>query len=312
MSFANFKNKRKNIATLADKMDSGSSFKKDERFYYPELEKDGSGEAVIRFLDVPMVDVEKFGEDTATPLVKTYSHGFQDKGGWYIENCPTTIGNDCPVCKANGDLVADAGGDYNAIPKNDPVKITVSARKRKMQFASNILVVSDPKNPENEGKVFLFRFGKIIYDMIMRAAKPKFADEVAVDAFDMEAGANFKLRIEKKDKQTNYDSSKFDGASPIAPTDDAIEKIWEQAYSLQEIISPENYKEYVKLEERLNSVIRKDKTNVPSAAAMDYDNDVPDMKPTQDTPTPDAATTTGEGGGENPLDYFASLASKAE
>lgn len=211
---------------------------KDDRLYYPDRDKAGNGYAVIRFLGSK--------DPSSLPYVRVFSHGFKDVGGWFIENCPTTIDKPCPVCEANSKL-------WNSgVPANKKV---ASDRKRNKQFITNIYVVKDPANPDNEGKVFLYKFGKTILDMITAAGSPQFEDEEPVDAFDLWGGANFKLKIVKKAGQTNYDRSEFDSPAPIADSDEAIEAIWSQQYDLGEFVAPEQFKEYDELQERFARVI---------------------------------------------------------
>jgi len=210
---------------------------KDERFYYPERDKSGNGYAVIRFLGSK--------DPSSLPYVRVFSHGFKDVGGWLIDNCPTTIDKPCPICEANSKL-------WNSgVPAN---KSVASARKRNKQFITNILVVKDTVNPDNEGKVFLYKFGKTILDMITAAGSPQFEDEEPIDAFDLWGGANFKLKIVKKAGQTNYDRSEFDSPSPVADSDEGIEKVWSAQYDLNEFVAPEQFKSYEELQERFARV----------------------------------------------------------
>lgn len=253
-SFSALKKKKASFEELADKLEKSNSnknFKNDPRFYYPERDKAGNGFAIIRFLPAPS------GEDLA--WVKRYSHAWMDRGGWYIEECPTTIEKECPVCKMNSDLVADHDGWDNS---PEDVKKLVRKRKRQLQYTANIYVVQDSKNTENEGKVFLFKFGSRIFDKIMGAVKPKFEDETAIDPFDFWEGANFKLKIIRKDEQVNYDESSFEEISKLLPTDQEIEKVWNKEYSLIAFINEDQYKSEEKLSQRLSKVIGKSLTSV--------------------------------------------------
>lgn len=261
-SFNAMKKKNQSFEELADKLEktnSNSNFKQDERFYYPELDKAKNGYAIIRFLPAP--------SEEELPWVKRYQHGFKGPGGWYIEECPTTVDNDCPLCKINSELVAEHG-KWEETP--EAVKTVIRKRKRKMGYVSNIYVVQDSKNPENEGKVFLFRYGKKIYDKIMDAVKPKFEDETPIDPFDLWKGADFKLKIRKVDGQVNYDSSTFEKVSQLLPSDKKLEEVWKKEYSLNAFVAPEIYKPIEKLEERLEKVmgtIAKSK-NTETAASL--------------------------------------------
>ncbi len=226
----------------AEKMGSSSS-EKDSRIFTVERDSSGLGIAIIRFLSQPA------GEDS--PFIKIYSHGFKEGGKWLIENCPTTLGHDCEICNRNSALW-NSGIDAN--------KKIASARKRKLNFYSNILVVKNPANPELEGSVLLFRYGKKIFDKIMSAMKPEFSDENPVDPFDMWNGADFKIKVKTVKESNgnsypNYDDSVFMSPRPISEDDEEIEKIWRQCHSLQDIISPDKFKSPEELTKRLNYVL---------------------------------------------------------
>jgi len=214
----------------------------DDRFWNLERDKTGNAEAVIRFLPPTQ------GEDS--PCVQYHSHSFQGPGGWYIENCPTTIGRKCPLCVANNKLWADGTEESQAI---------VRSRKRKLHYVSNILVVEDTNNPANNGKVFLFRYGKKIYEKIINKMSPKSSRETPINAFHPIEGANFILRIKTvgtgKDKFPNYEDSTFESPSPIASSKPEIEQIWSKQYKLSEFVDASKFKEYDVLEERLNTVL---------------------------------------------------------
>ena len=211
----------------------------DDRLWKPELDKSGNGYAVLRFL--PAVE----GEDM--PWQRVWNHAFQGPGGqWYIENSLTTLNKKDPVSEENTRL-------WNTGIEAD--KEIARKRKRKLSYYSNIFVVSDPKHPENEGKVFLFKFGKKIFDKITEAMKPEFEDEKPINPFDFWEGANFKLKIRKVDGYWNYDKSEFDSPSAIKDNDDAIEQIWEKQYALKPFLAPENFKSYDELKAKLDKVL---------------------------------------------------------
>ena len=229
----------------------------DERLWKPELDKTGNGYAVIRFL--PAVD----GEDM--PWTKIWNHAFQGPTGqWYIENSLTTIGQKDPVSEMNTAY-------WNSGLESD--KEIARRQKRKLQYYSNIYVVSDSKHPENEGKVFLFRYGKKIFDKIMEAMQPAFDDEVAVNPFDFWEGANFKLKIRKVDGYWNYDKSEFESSSALFDKDDLIEEVWKKQYSLKEFNAPTNFKSYDELKTRLSLVLA-GTTTVGSAVTFMEDEPV--------------------------------------
>jgi hypothetical protein len=243
MSFANLK-KQSSLGSLTqklvkevEKMNSNSSGG-DDRLWKPEMDKTGNGYAVIRFLPAPD------GEDL--PWVKMYSHGFQGPGGWYIENSLTTIGQKDPVSEYNRTL-------WNS--GNDKDKEIVRKQKRKLSYYANIYVVKDPANPANDGNVFLFKFGKKIFDKIMAAMQPEFEDETPINPFDFWQGANFKLKIRKVDGYWNYDKSEFDSPSALLDDDDALEALWKTQYSLAAMTAPDQFKTYEQLQTRLDYVL---------------------------------------------------------
>ena len=212
---------------------------KDDRLWKPELDKSGNGYAVIRFL--PAVE----GEDM--PWAKVYNHAFQGPTGqWYIENSLTTLNQKDPVSEHNTAL-------WNTGLESD--KEIARKQKRKLQYFSNIYVVSDTKHPENEGKVFLFRYGKKIFDKLTAAMSPEFEDEKAINPFDFWEGANFKLKIRKVDGYWNYDKSEFEDTSKLFEDDNEADKVWKAQHSLAEYTAPTNFKSYDELKTRLDAVL---------------------------------------------------------
>jgi len=245
MSFSDLK-KKSSLGSLTSKLvqevekmnaSGGSS---DERLWKPEVDKAGNGFAIIRFLSAPQ------GEDL--PWAKVYTHAFQGPGGWFIDNCLTTINQNCPVCEANREL-------WNTGSKAN--QEIVRDRKRKLSYYSNIYVVQDKAHPENEGKVFLYKYGKKIFDKVMAAMKPEFDDETPINPFDFWAGANFKVKITKKDGYWNYDKSEFGAAEPLFDDDGAMEAVWKKTYSLAEFTDAEKMKTYEQLDARLKAVLGK-------------------------------------------------------
>ena len=243
MSFSNLK-KQSSLGSLTaklvqqvEKMNKGSNGA-DERLWKPEVDKAGNGYAVIRFL--PAVD----GEDM--PWVKLYTHAFQGSGGWYIENSLTTLGSKDPVSEYNSQL-------WNSGIDSD--KEVARKQKRKLSYYSNIYVVKDPANPDNEGKVFLFRYGKKIFDKLTASMQPEFEDEEAINPFDFWQGANFKLKIKKVAGFWNYDSSEFAAPTALLDDDEALEALWKKEYSLAELVSADQFKSYDDLKKRLNYVL---------------------------------------------------------
>ena len=180
------------------------------------------------------------------PWAKLYTHAFQASGGWYIENSLTTLGQKDPVSEHNSQL-------WNSGVDSD--KEVARKQKRKLSYYSNVYVVKDPSNPSNEGKVFLFRFGKKIFDKLTAAMQPEFEDETPINPFDFWAGANFKIKIKKVAGYWNYDSSEFAAPAPLLDDDDAMEAIWKKEYSLAELVAPDQFKTYEDLKKRLDYVL---------------------------------------------------------
>ena len=241
MSFASLKKKSGSFDKLTkqiEKMSKPQGAGPDERLWKPGVDKSGNGYAVVRFLPEPD------GEDL--PWAQVWSHAFQGAGGWYIENSLTTLGQKDPVGELNRTL-------WNSGLDQD--KETARKQKRKLSYYSNIYVVKDPKHPENEGKVFLYKYGKKIHDKILAAMQPEFQDETPVNVFDLWEGANFKLKIKKVAGYWNYDSSEFDSVSALSADDDELEAVWKKEYSLEAFTSKDQFKTYEELEKRLNLVL---------------------------------------------------------
>ena len=265
----------------------------DERLWKPELDKSGTGQAVIRFLPA------KDGEEL--PWVKVWKHAFQGPTGkWFIENSLTTLNQKDPVSEHNSEL-------WNTGLESD--KEIARKQKRKLEYYSNIYVVSDPKHPENNGKVFLFRYGKKIFDKIMAAMQPEFEDETPINPFDFWEGANFKLKIRKVDGFWNYDKSEFDGVSALSDDDDALDAIWQKQYPLADFHAPSNFKSYDELKRRLDDVLSG--TITASAAAM-VDEDVVETPTFKEESAPSIASTPrpSEDDEDDTMSYFQKLANE--
>jgi len=261
-SFANLKRNRSSLDKLTKAIETttnptqDSNSNEDTRFWKPEVDKAGNGMAVIRFLPAPAVD----GDD-ALPWVRVFSHGFQGPGGWYIENSLTTLNQKDPVSEYNSTLW-NSGIEAN--------KEIARKQKRRLHYISNILVVSDPAHPENEGQVRLFKFGKKIFDKITEAMNPEFADEVPVNPFDLWDGANFKLKIRNVEGYRNYDKSEFADKEPVmGGDDDKLENLWKQEYSLKEFLEEKNFKSYDVLKARLDKVLGFEGEVTPRTTAED-------------------------------------------
>jgi hypothetical protein len=288
-SFANLKRNRSSLDKLTKAIEastqsnSEAGSKDDTRFWQPQVDKAGNGMAIVRFLPAPSVD-----GDEALPWVRVFSHGFQGPGGWFIDNCLTTLNEKCPVCEHNNTLW-NSGIEAN--------KDIARKQKRKLSYVANILVVSDPSNPENEGQVKLFKFGKKIFDKITEAMNPEFADETPVNPFDMWEGANFKLKIRNVEGYRNYDKSEFaDKSALFDGDDDKLEELWKSEFSLKEFTEKRNFKSFEQLKTRLDKVLGFEGTPVPKTKAESTvieGDDVPSFSNSED---------------DEDLDYFKSLA----
>jgi hypothetical protein len=268
----------------------------DDRFWKPTRDKAGNGYAVVRFLPA------KDGEDL--PWVRYWDHGFKGPTGlWYIENSLTSIGQQDPVSEHNS-VLWNSGRDED--------KATARDRKRRLHYVSNVLIVSDPSNPENEGKVFLYKFGKKIFDKIMDVMQPQFADENPVNPYDFWEGADFKIKIRKVEGWVNYDKSEFSSPSSLYDGDESrLTEVYDKLYSLQDFLEPSNYKTYDELSMKLNKVLGIDAGHAPVAA--------PVMNETA-APTQGMSTASAEAMGTTPVDssdeddtlsYFAKLAKES-
>jgi hypothetical protein len=274
-------------ATTQSTTESGS--REDTRLWQPTVDKAGNGMAIIRFLPAPAVD----GED-ALPWVRVFSHGFQGPGGWYIENSLTTLNQKDPVSEYNSTLW-NSGIEAN--------KEIARKQKRRLNYVANVYVVSDPSNPENEGQIRIYKFGKKIFDKITEAMNPEFADETPVNPFDMWEGANFKLKIRNVEGYRNYDKSEFADKSALLDGDDAkLETLWKQEHSLKEFLDPKHFKPYEVLKARLDKVLGFEGEVAPRTKAEDVvvenfnDSALNEI---------DAKIASG---GDDDLDYFKSLA----
>ena len=277
--------------------------KGDDRFWKPEVDKAGNGYAVIRFLPAPQ------GEDM--PFVRMWDHGFQGPGGWYIENSLTTLGSDDPVSEHNSKL-------WNS--GHDEDKEIARKQKRRLNYIANIYVVKDAANPSREGQVYLYKFGKKIFDKLNDAMNPQFQDEDPINPFDFWEGADFKLKIRQVEGYRNYDKSEFDsvsvlsGADGVALADDTLEETWSKQHSLSDIVDPKNFKSYDELKAKLYKVLGLDGgAHAPKVTAED-DNAGMGFSPNfkeRSAPEPVAApspTLDSDSGDDESLDFFKSLA----
>ena len=274
----------------------------DDRLWKPEMDKTGNGYAVIRFLPAPD------GEEL--PWAKMYSHAFQGPGGWYIENSLTTLGQKDPVSEHNREL-------WNSGLDSD--KETVRKQKRKLSYYANIYVVQDKANPDNEGKVFLYKFGKKIFDKIMEAMQPEYEDETAINPFDFWQGANFKLKLKKVAGYWNYDSSEFAASGVLLDDDDALEAVWKKQYSLTSLTAADQFKSYEDLDKRLKMVLGakpptrrydedlEDESEGRGSFSPNFESSKPPA-PAANFNSPDITPTKSNSDEDDALSYFQKLA----
>lgn len=308
MSFKDLKKKNMtaHLEQELEKINKGSESYKDDRFWKPELDQAKNGYAVIRFL--PPVE----GEDI--PWVRVFNHGFQGPGGWFIENCPTTVGLKCPICEANG-LLWNSGSEKD--------KEIARKRKRKLSYISNILVLSDPKNPDNQMKVFLFKYGKKIFDKIMEKLQPEdsqFEKSDPINVFDFWKGANFKLRVRDVAGYVNYDKSEFESPSELFEGKDAfLEELWNKQYALKEFIAPDQFKSYDELKRKFDSVSSSKEVLIPTAEdaeeseSKEYSDFASKMKSKSSAPIKEKKSKSDDSVEEEDASaYFARLAEENE
>jgi hypothetical protein len=276
-----FENLTKAVESINKNSESNSGSKGDDRFWSPEVDKAGNGMAVIRFLPAPAVD----GDD-GLPWVRLFDHGFQGPGGWYIENSLTTLNQKDPVSEYNS-ILWNSGIEAN--------KEIARKQKRRLHYIANVYIVSDPKNPQNEGTIRLYKFGKKIFDKITEAMNPEFEDEKAINPFDFWEGANFKIKIRQVEGYRNYDKSEFDSPSALLDGDDAkLEALWKKQHSLKDFLDPKHFKSYDTLKAKLDKV-------------LGLDGAAPVSKVKAENITP-AMTTLSPDLDDEELDYFKSLA----
>lgn len=290
-SFANLKRNRSSFDKLSKAIEAttqtSENSKDDNRLWQPSVDKAGNGMAIVRFLPAPAVD----GDD-ALPWVRVFHHGFQGPGGWLIDNCLTTVNEKCPVCEHNSTLW-NSGIEAN--------KDIARKQKRKLSYLANIYIVSDPSNPENEGQIRLFKFGKKIFDKITEAMNPEFADETPINPFDLWEGANFKLKIRNVEGYRNYDKSEFaDKSALLGGDDDKLEELWKSEYSLKEFTDKKHFKPYEQLKGRLDKVLGFEGTPALKSKAAESTALVDD----------DVSTFDTSGIVDDDLNYFRELAEK--
>jgi len=271
----------------------------DDTLWKPELDKTGNGYAVVRFLPTP--------EGEEMPWVSYFDHGFQGPGGWYIEKSLTTLSKQDPVSEYNTELW-NTGIEAN--------KDIARKQKRRLHYVSNVYVVSDPKNPANEGKVFKYRFGKKIFEALKEAISPAFEDEKAINPFDLRGeGANFKIKIRKVDGYWNYDKSEFSDTAPLFDDENKLSGIYTQLHSLSGIIAPSEFKTYEELKEKLQRVLGSAGTTSTAESIAEDLDEVPWSNVNTDTvaaePVISSAESTPQVEEDDAMDYFKNLANES-
>ena len=280
------RNRQSQLASLTQELEKTQQTTnyEDNRIWKVTRDKSGTGAAIIRFLPP--------SEDEVTPWVRIFSHGFQGQGGWYIENSLTTVNEKDPVSELNTSLWNNG---------TESGKDQARKQKRRLNYYSNIYVVDDPANPDNNGKVFLFKYGKKIHEKITDAMSPEFADEKAVNPFDLWEGCNFRLKIRMLDGWPNYDRSEFDKPTALFEDDAKLEEVWNSQYKLQELIAPDQFKSYDELKSKMDRILG---LNGSSARIIDDEEDTPFYPQETGSETAEAS--------EDTLSYFDSLTKQSQ
>ena len=305
MSFANLKRNRNSIDKLvaaAEATSGGGDNKnnfKDERMWKPTIDKMGNGYAVVRFLPA--------AEGTDLPWVRYWDHGFKGPTGkWYIEKSLTSVGQEDPVGKLNSKLWNMSDDDKS------PTRKQARDQKRRLHHVANVLIVSDPANPQNEGKVFMYQFGKKIFDKIMDAMQPQYADETPMNPFDFWEGANFKIKIRKVEGWVNYDKSEFDSPTELSSDDTHLEGLYNSMHPISEFTDEKFYKSYADLEKKLNDVLGQEPTmSIQDSVSLGQESPAPVMRETPPQSIDEKVSTdtdTSSDDQEDTMSYFAKLA----
>ena len=296
MSFQNLKRNKDLISKLvneAEKVGGGGDNKNkygDDRVWKPTVDKVGNGYAEFRFLPAPE------GEDL--PWVRYWDHGFKGPTGqWYIEKSLTSIGQQDPVGELNSTL-------WNS--GHDEDKETARRQKRRLHYVSNIYIVSDPGNPDNNGKVFLYQYGKKIFDKIMDVMQPSFQDETPMNPFDFWEGGNFKLKIRQVEGYRNYDKSEFASASVLYEDESKLETIYNMMHPIGEWADPANYKSYDELKKKLDTVLAR--TSSPTIAQQSQLGEETAAAPMKEIQPVTAAEMPASNEDDDTLSYFAKIA----
>ncbi len=297
MDLSQLKSRRYDINKLVEAAQEASGGKqensnRDENLWKPTVDKAGNGYAVVRFLP----------SDQEVPWVRYWDHGFKGPTGkWYIERSLTSIGQQDPLGEHNAKL-------WNS--GNEEDRETVRKQKRRLHYVVNIMVLSDPSAPQNEGKVFKYQFGKKIFDKIQDLMQPQFPGEVPVDPFDLWEGADFQLKIRQVEGYRNYDRSEFKAPSPLLGGDEVqLQATMNQLHKIDSYIDPAEYKSYDQLQTKLLEVLGETAPRtVKQEVAMDTVDDVPFAASSTPAPAPATAEVAGDEGDDDAMSYFQKLA----
>lgn len=261
---------------LQEKFGSGNKSFDDPNAWSYEMDKDGTAYAVIRFLPASPADIEyeqnrnpDISEEDVLPIQRRFEHGFREKRGFFTV-CPTTWGEDCPVCNYNSDEIAKTRMEFSQLPDHHPVKVAVRKRARKTQYYANVLIIKDKQNPQNEGQVKVFKFGKMVYNHIASKLNPKFDDEEPVDVTDFMEGCNFVLKVYKDDQgRAKYDKCFFEDVAPLSEDVEYLEEIWKQEHPLHVYVDDSVKLPTEKIEQMLERAVGKKSNTTPTKTAED-------------------------------------------
>jgi len=241
-TFNDYKKKRKNVGDLISKIKDANEKKKkdytDDRIFKYTKDKTGNAFAVLRFLP---------SKNDLPPIISTFQHSFQHRGRWFINECPTTIKQKCPVCESNNQFWGE--------DSTEQLKNIGRQRSRKKFYYSNVYVVKDSENTDNEGKVMIFRYGQKVYEKIMAKLQPEFDSDDVIDVFDLFAGANFKLKIRTVAGYSNYDNCEFMTPAPLFDDDKKLENVFNEIYDLSEFIDAKKFGDYDRIKSKLERII---------------------------------------------------------
>jgi len=294
VDFATLKNNRsKSIESLTEELNKiNTKYQNDDdKYWQPTVDKVGNGQAIIRFLPPP--------GDEKSPFIRYWEHGFKGPGGWYIEKSLTTLGENDPCAEYNNTLWESGKETDKKIARD---------QKRKLYYVSNVYVVSDPANPDNDGKVFLYKYGKKIFDKITDQMNPAFEGDAKINPFDLWDGCNFRLRIRKVEGYRNYEKSDFAGQAPLLEDDDEMKVVWESEHALQPIIAPDKFKTYDALKARLDKVLKINTTTKSGSSDSEKSDSSSKFKSTKSSSPPwESSNSDDDDDSEDTTNFFKKL-----